>query len=73
MVAIFVILLVAGATSLPLSDFYEFGLDVGDTALEPNDDVSHIVNFPSAFNVFGAYWRNLSVSKNIQCIGTALP
>ena len=65
MLAIFVILLITCAAPLPLRDFYEFGPDAGDTVLARNDDDSQLVSFPSEFNIFGMYWRIMSVSHNV--------
>ena len=41
--------------------------DAGDTVLARNDDDSQLVmiSFPSEFNIFGMYWKIMSVSHNV--------
>ena len=57
-------LLTTDVTAVAIKDFYKFGLDARDAALQPTlDGSSPPIILPSPFNFFGVFYNIIYVSE----------
>ena len=54
-------------TAIPLSSFYSYGSEHGDSVLPPSDDgTSSAISLPTAFLFYGTSFTNIFVSLRLK-------